>query len=295
MTALGTSIRIFLADGTPDGLRIVEKSNWTGLALVVPRSLYSQVRTRDELQRPAVYVLRGVADDDPSQSRIYIGEADSAASRIDRHLKVLDWWDELVVFTSKDANLNKAYIKHIEARLVEVASRAKRSRLDNAQTPQAPKLSDADVADAEGFLENMLLIYPVLGVDAFEEPQRQPTDAADHPPLALAGKDAEATGRDLPEGFVVYAGAQVRRDSTTSMHGYLDSLREQLVREGVLANDSDHLRLTQDYTFRSPSTAAGVVLGRSANGRVEWKAEDGRTLKEIQEAGVPDSDEEQEA
>ncbi len=27
-----TSIRLFLADGTPDGIRIVEKSNWTGVA-----------------------------------------------------------------------------------------------------------------------------------------------------------------------------------------------------------------------------------------------------------------------
>jgi Domain of unknown function (DUF4357) len=41
---------------------------------------------------------------------------------------------------------------------------------------------------------------------------------------------------------------------------------------------------SQDYSFSSPSTAAAVVLGRSANGRVEWKAADGRTLKEIQEA-----------
>jgi hypothetical protein len=37
-------------------------------------------------------------------------------------------------------------------------------------------------------------------------------------------------------------------------------------------------------TFSAPSTVAAVVLGRSANGRVEWKGADGRTLKEIQEA-----------
>ena len=39
---------------------------------------------------------------------------------------------------------------------------------------------------------------------------------------------------------------------------------------------------TQDYGFSSPSTAA-VVLARSANGRLEWKAADERTLTEIQE------------
>lgn len=46
--------------------------------------------------------------------------------------------------------------------------------------------------------------------------------------------------------------------------------------------DTEMFRLTQDYTFNSPSTAAGVLLGRSANGRIEWKDVKGRSLKEIQ-------------
>ncbi|NBT25225.1 MAG: DUF4357 domain-containing protein [Actinobacteria bacterium] len=42
--------------------------------------------------------------------------------------------------------------------------------------------------------------------------------------------------------------------------------------------------ITQDYLFASPSLAAGVLLGRPANGRVEWKTTDGRTLKDIQDS-----------
>ncbi|MFM6992603.1 MAG: DUF4357 domain-containing protein [Rhodoferax sp.] len=52
----------------------------------------------------------------------------------------------------------------------------------------------------------------------------------------------------------------------------------------MLAIQGGLIQFTQHYTFSAPSTAATVVLGRSANGRVEWKASDGRTLKEIQEA-----------
>jgi hypothetical protein len=33
------SLRFFVADGDPDGLRIVDKSNWIGKALVFPRPL----------------------------------------------------------------------------------------------------------------------------------------------------------------------------------------------------------------------------------------------------------------
>ena len=48
-------------------------------------------------------------------------------------------------------------------------------------------------------------------------------------------------------------------------------------------NQTEVYRFTQDYAFSSPSTAAAVVLGRSANGRIEWKDAHGRTLKWLQE------------
>ena len=41
----------------------------------------------------------------------------------------------------------------------------------------------------------------------------------------------------------------------------------------------------QNFTFSSPSTAACMVLGRSANGRLEWKDGQGRALKALQEDG----------
>ena len=38
MNTTSFSLRIFVADGDPDGLRIVDKSNWIGKALVFPRA-----------------------------------------------------------------------------------------------------------------------------------------------------------------------------------------------------------------------------------------------------------------
>jgi hypothetical protein len=60
-------------------------------------------------------------------------------------------------------------------------------------------------------------------------------------------------------------------------------LRETLIGNGVLVPDAGDYRFAQDYVFSSPSPAAAVVLGRSANGRVEWKDVQGRTLRELQE------------
>ena len=51
------SLRIFVADGDPDGLRIVDKSNWIGKALRFPRALLPQVKARSELAHTGVYLL----------------------------------------------------------------------------------------------------------------------------------------------------------------------------------------------------------------------------------------------
>ncbi|MGB9835006.1 MAG: DUF4357 domain-containing protein, partial [bacterium] len=143
-----------------------------------------------------------------------------------------------------------------------------------------PALSEADAADAEAFLSDVLLCLPVLGVRFFEKPRAPASERAD---LFLKAKGVEARGIDAPEGFVVRAGSTAVKKEAPSIHGYLRELRRTLVENGVFKDEGDVYKLTQDYTFSSPSTAAGVLLGRSANGRTEWKGRNGQTLKEIQE------------
>jgi hypothetical protein len=73
----GTSINIFLPDGNPDGVRLVFKSHWTGIAVTSPRSRYAQARLqRAELRTPGVYVLAGPAEEINYESRIYVGEGE---------------------------------------------------------------------------------------------------------------------------------------------------------------------------------------------------------------------------
>ncbi|MFN3327112.1 MAG: GIY-YIG nuclease family protein, partial [Bryobacteraceae bacterium] len=168
MNSQGFSVRIFIPSGNPDGLRIIEKSHWIGQGLFFPRALFAEARQRDELKRTGVYVLWG-----PGESgqllRIYVGEGDSVLSRLDQHAKQKDFWTHAVVFTSKDQNLNKAHVKYLEARLVQLAADAKRAELDNGNIPQLPTLSEADKADAEAFLQDMLLCLPLLGLNVFEK------------------------------------------------------------------------------------------------------------------------------
>jgi hypothetical protein len=281
----GFSLRIFLVDGTPDGLRIIEKSNWIGRAVICARSQFREAKSRPEFNKTGIYVLRGPSEEGDLPT-VYIGEGDPALTRLERHFATKDFWTSLILFTSKDENLNKAHVQYLEARLTALALDAKRCALDNGNVPQLPSLSEPDTAEMEGFLEEMLLIYPVLGLNVFERPQvRQNLERK----LFLRARGITAEGYEDAEGFVVLAGSQVAKDPVPSAHRYLVTLRQSLMDRGIVVPDGEALKLGQDYTFDSPSTAAGVLLGRSSNGRVEWKDAEGLTLKQIQTSGVDGS------
>lgn len=55
----GRSIRLFLVDGTPNGLLTAEIMNWTGHVLTGPRSKLSELVQRPECGRTGIYFLVG--------------------------------------------------------------------------------------------------------------------------------------------------------------------------------------------------------------------------------------------
>ncbi len=300
---MGFSVRIFIPSGRPDGLRIIEKSNWTGRALTFPRAVLPEVQQREEVTRTGVYILWGPSEDEDFPMA-YVGEGETLLPRLVGHAKQKDFWTHGVAFTSKDQNLNKAHVQYLEARLVELAKQLKRCTLDNRNDPQEPTLSEADRADAELFLADLLLCLPVIGVEIFEEVE--PTVPLEHagqvgdfkqdgrtvPPssstnqLVLAAKGVTARGYAGAGGFVVRKDSQAVNDEVPSVHLSTSQLRKTLRKNGVLHDTGDCYRFTQDYVFRTPSTASAVVLGRTSNGRVEWKdaSNPQRSLKDIEAA-----------
>ena len=59
--------------------------------------------------------------------------------------------------------------------------------------------------------------------------------------------------------------------------------RKQLIAEGVLIEKDGFLVFTRDAEFSSPSAAAAVIHGGSANGLIAWKTEGGKSLKQLDE------------
>lgn len=293
----GSTIRIFLVDGTPQGIRLVERPGWTGCLLVVPRSDYVTARLRGEVATTGVYVLIGPDPEGVREQRVYVGEADEVRTRLDTHQQSKDFWTHAYVLATKDRSLNKAHVRYLESRLLSVAREADRAVIDNGTGPGVPPLSEPEVADMETYLDQVLPLFPLAGVDVFDTLEDIPT-----PVVALPSAHAEpgiryfldsiltkAEGRDDARGFTVFEGALGRAETMVMTPSYT-ALRERLLAEGILERlDAQQVRLTKTTVFDSPSAAASVLTGGSKNGRDVWKDARGRTLKQNQQASVTDS------
>ena len=275
----GKSIKLFLADGTPQGLIVAEIMNWTGQALSAPRTRLADLLGRTEASRTGVYVLMGPDPDRPAGARAYIGEADNIAKRLRRHLgdEGKDFFDRLAVIVAKDDNLTKAHARYLESQLLRAVTRAGTVVLANDTMPDFQILPEADRVDMDFFLGQLRIVLPILGFDLFRTPVTDGTRdlGSGETVFTFSTAGATATARESDDGFVVLAGSTARKAGTDTFPSGYRSLRDQLVQDGRLVDGPDPLlySFATDVSFASPSAAASIVAARSASGPREWKVE----------------------
>lgn len=124
----------------------------------------------------------------------------------------------------------------------------------------------------EVFLYNIRLLINALGHKILEPVIEANTESveqnAEQYRYIQAARGADATGIQTSEGFVVLKGSKAASSTTSTCPKHVCVLREQLKTEGIIDNN---WVFAEDRVFGSPSTAAGVVMGRSANGLTEWR------------------------
>ncbi|QRI79254.1 MULTISPECIES: GIY-YIG nuclease family protein [Rhodococcus] len=293
--SVGKSVRLFLADGTPGGLLTAEIMNWTGHVVAAPRSDLAALLKRPETSRTGIYILLGEDPDSLGGLLTYIGEGDDVSTRLYQHARLedqrgKDFWDRAVVLTSKDTNLTKAHARYLESRFITLALQASRARLTNATSPPPITLPEADVSDMEYFIEQAKIVLPVLGVNIFRSPATSPVassvETADRRrsespvfEMTLRKFGITARAREVDGEFTVLEGSGARLAWTGAESHSYTGLRAKLEQDGTLvpSPDSSSMRFARNHVFASPSAAAAIVAGRSANGRKEWVIEGRRT------------------
>ncbi|RYD85732.1 MAG: GIY-YIG nuclease family protein [Verrucomicrobiaceae bacterium] len=290
----GRTVRLFLVEGSPTGIRIGEIINWSGQVLAAPRSKIPDALKRPELQKTGIYILAGDDPDNPHKLKVYVGEGDDVVERLKVHEKDAskEFWTHAYIVTSKDANLTKAHARYLESRVIGLVKLADRAVLANGNSPPSKQLPESDVADMEFFLEQVQVVLPLLGLDALR-PQGPSASAAFIDPAnssaleliltnekhGVAAKAVENDGE-----IVVLAGSVATAHAFVS-NTYADQ-RAELIRNGSMEKmGDDHYKFSKNVSFSTPSAAAAVVLNRNSNGRVEWRLKTtGQTLKQWQDA-----------
>lgn len=298
----GKTIRIFLVEGTPNSILTAEIINWTGKVIVAPRSQLPELAKREEAKRTGVYILAGEDPENALREKIYIGESDNVFKRLTEHNKDenKDFWTRTPLIISKDENLTKSHIRYLESKLIQLAQQARRGTINNSTAPETPPLPESDTADMDFFLSQVQMLLPVLGF-SFTLPAPSPTlfnEFDDNnkikalnvsPIFYIRTSGVEAKAQELDGEFIVLKGSNARKETVESFSKRSIELRQRLIEEGKLVNNSDeeYLEFVEDVYFTSPSAAADTIAGRSCNGRTMWKLVDTNiTYREWQESEI---------
>jgi hypothetical protein len=298
MAIRGKSINLYLMDGTASGRVKCTLANWTGIAYKIPRTELDKCKGRGDLSQSGVYFLFGTSDQ-TGENVVYIGQAGARKNgegilyRLQEHKRNpdKDYWTEAVVFTTSNNSFGPTEISYLENRFCALASDARRYFVKNGIEPTSGNITEEKESELEEFIDYAKIVMGTLGHKVFEKLAEhkvacEPVDiSSDELLLHLKRKSRksglviEATCKQTSEGFVVLKGSHIETiDSDSIPPGIKDSRKKaQIAQNGILQ---------EDILFRSPSYAAAFVIGGHANGLIEWKTEDGKTLKDVENSEV---------
>lgn len=279
----GKQLRLYLPDGSPLGPRYYELVNWTGQALQMPLSRLKDLVSGKwpEFQSPGVYLVRGQSED--GHPRLYIGESEDVAQRVQAHPSALAFEiSDILLFSSKDENLSKSHVLWLEIQLIQRAMKAKRITLTNTKTPPLKTLSRAEEATMVEFIANLELVAQTAGFNYFREAASDRAGESGKLFFTMPKNGLSATAIRTDEGFLVLAGSDASVSITAALSKGYASQRDELIDKGMLVDTGEgKLTFTADCPFASPSAAAAIVAGGPRSGPELWKDESGTRLKKL--------------
>lgn len=271
-------------------MRVAEITTRIVRVIEVPRSQLADFLKMPEAQQVGVYFLMGELSE-AGLPRSYIGQSGSVGKRLEQHHQNKDFWNRAFVVISLTNSLTQTHALFLEWLAIAEATKAGRYGLENGNTGSQPYTPAPLQADCHEIHETAATLLATLGQPIFEPLTNTSTAKGSVELFYCKGSGADGVGEYTSEGFVVHKGSKGRAEIVPSIQGTShERMRSQLVTEGILAKQTDStgslLIFTRDHLFSSPSTAAMAVMGRSANGWVEWKTASGKTLDEVKRQGA---------
>ncbi|MFS9080296.1 GIY-YIG nuclease family protein [Streptococcus mitis] len=295
MAKRSKNINMFLMDGEVTGKIKCTLSNWTGVIYKIPRIQLGDLKSRDEMKQSGIYFLFG-RDEDKQKDVTYIGQATTRKNgegvllRIQEHTRDshADYFNDVIILTTQNNSFGPTEISYLENKFTQLAKEAGRYIVKNGNDPNPGNVTEEKESELDEIVENTLMIIGTLGYRVFVPMTKKVSqDLTDNHSTYLylkrktkkSNKVIEATCERTTEGFVVLEGSQVEIKDSPYLPASLKEMRQNLIASRVIQDGV----LKEKQLFSSPSYAAAFLLGMQTNGRTDWKDQDGRTLKELEE------------
>lgn len=284
--ARARTIQIYLPSGDPRSIRVAELTTSIVRVVEIPRSLLGEFLRMPEAGQVALYFLIGESPTG-AESAVYIGQSGAVGERLVQHNKTKDFWNKALVVVSLTNNFTQTHALFLEWRSIKAAQDAGRFAVENGNGGIKPHTPAPLQADCEEIHDTARTLLTTLGFPIFE-PVAMVASREDPKSAELfycKSGGADGVGEYTSEGFVVLKGSKGRVRNVPSIEGTPDQrFRERLITSGVMAEQDGVLVFMRDHLFGSPSMAAVSLLGRTANGWLEWKTADGKTLHDLKRA-----------
>ena len=161
--AKAKTINLLLYEGDLDGVISIEDSSWnSGELYSAPRESVSDLLETDACKKYGVYLLL-------SKDKVYIGQSSDLAKRITQHTIGKDWWQSVVILTTKDDSLTHSDIDYLESVLINKAFKIHRLDCDNKNKGNNPKVSKFQKVVLEQYLDEALFLMKLIGIAVFSD------------------------------------------------------------------------------------------------------------------------------
>ncbi|MGO3407729.1 GIY-YIG nuclease family protein [Marinomonas sp.] len=272
------TIQIFLPTGDPAGIRIAEQTTSIIRLIEVPRSDIAEFLKLPEAKQVGLYFL--VSGD--SKEELYIGQSGDVGSRLMQHHKdEKKDWERALVLVSLTNNLTQTHVLYLESLSIEKAKSCQRYELLNGNSGQKPHTPIPLKADCDEIHEISSLLLATLGYPFFE-PLTEHAATEIEQVFICNRTGVDAKGIYTNEGMVVLQGSSAPMTTKRKTEQRFFDKRDQLLAKGVIAIEAERFVFQRDYLFQTPSGASMFLLLATSNGWIDWKTDQGLTLKDYQ-------------
>ena len=267
-------------------MRVAEITTRIVRVIEVPRSQLADFLKMPEANQVALYFLVG-EDEEGGDPRVYVGQTGDVVARLTSHNKDKDFWERALVVVSRTNSLTQTHALFLEWYSLQAIKSAKRFTDENGNKGTRPFTPAPLEADCLEIFETAHALIATLGYPLFDAVAQGATSNEPVESFFCTASGGNGRGLYTPDGFVVLKGSRGRKEMVPSLAGTTSgNMRLSLIDNGVLQPEGDMLVFTADHLFRTPSGAAIALLGRSANGWLEWKNEQGQTLDALKRQKV---------